>query len=51
MVSPEFIQGALKLDTAYPTADGTPAYRIGPQVKLERVRVSETSSTWAEYSE
>jgi 6-pyruvoyltetrahydropterin/6-carboxytetrahydropterin synthase len=27
------------------------AYRFPPGLKLERVRVSETSSTWAEYGE
>jgi len=47
----DYIQAALKLDTAYPTADGEAAYRIGPHVRLERVRVSESSTSWAEYSE
>ncbi|MCY3021193.1 MAG: 6-carboxytetrahydropterin synthase [Planctomycetota bacterium] len=47
----DYIQATLKLDVVYPTAEGAPAYRIGQQVTLERVRVWETSSTWAEYSE
>jgi 6-pyruvoyltetrahydropterin/6-carboxytetrahydropterin synthase len=47
----DYIQNAIKKDVAYPAADGKPAYRIGPEVKLERVRVSETSTSWAEYSE
>lgn len=47
----DYIQAALRMEVAYPAADGKPAYRIGPQVKLERVRISETSSSWAEYSE
>jgi len=47
----DYIQELLRKDVTYPTAEGKPAYRIGPQVKLERVRVSETSTTWAEYSE
>jgi 6-pyruvoyltetrahydropterin/6-carboxytetrahydropterin synthase len=45
------IRELLKKDVTYPSAAGKPPYRIGPQVKLERVRVSETSTTWAEYSE
>lgn len=33
------------------TAGGTSAYPLSGNVKLERVRVWETSSSWAEYSE
>ena len=47
----DYIQGLLRKDITYPTEEGKPAYRIGPHVKLERVRVSETSTSWAEYSE
>lgn len=33
---------------AEPTASGN--YVIGPNVRVERIRVTETSSSWAEYS-
>jgi len=32
-----------------PTADANGGYAIGPNVRLERVRVWETPTTWAEY--
>lgn len=46
----EYIQKALRQELTYKSADGKPAYRIGKTVKLERVRLWETSSSWAEYS-
>jgi 6-pyruvoyltetrahydropterin/6-carboxytetrahydropterin synthase len=36
---------------AYRSDDGKPVYRIRSDVRLERVRVTETSSSWAEFSE
>jgi 6-pyruvoyltetrahydropterin/6-carboxytetrahydropterin synthase len=47
----EHIKQALARDATYPTADGLSAYRIGRNVKLERVRLWETVESWAEYSE
>lgn len=41
----------LKRDIAYNAADGKPVYRVPANVKLERVRVWETRSSWAEYIE
>jgi len=45
------IKQLLQRDAVYSTADGKPVYRIPARVKLERVRVWETRSSWAEYSE
>ncbi|HEY9250803.1 MAG TPA: 6-carboxytetrahydropterin synthase [Rariglobus sp.] len=39
----------LKAHLATPPAD--PAYPVSPAVRLERVRVTETASSWAEYWE
>jgi len=47
----EHVKAAIARGEVYKTADGRGAYRIGSHVKLERVRVTETSSSWAEYSE
>lgn len=40
-----------RLDEAHTTPPAGSAYRIPREVKLERVRITETSSSWAEYSE
>lgn len=45
------IKQLLKRETVYNSADGKPVYPIPARVKLESVRVWETSSSWAEYSE
>ena len=45
------IKQLLQRDIVYNTADGKPVYRVPARVKLERVRVWETSSSWAEYTE
>jgi 6-pyruvoyltetrahydropterin/6-carboxytetrahydropterin synthase len=45
------VKAAIARGEVYRTADGTPAYAIRPAVVLERVRVTETSSSWAEYWE
>ena len=45
------IKQLLQRDIAYTSSEGKPVYRIPARVKLERVRVWETSSSWAEYSE
>src|SRR5262249_16030975 len=47
----DHIKSALARDPPYPTPDGTAAYRIGKNVRLERVRVWETADSWAEYGE
>ncbi len=47
----EHIKEAIAKDAIYPTADGKPSYRIGKDVALERVRVWETTDSWAEYWE
>jgi 6-pyruvoyltetrahydropterin/6-carboxytetrahydropterin synthase len=47
----DHIQMALRSTKLYPREDGRLVYKIGSNVKLERVRVWETSSSWAEYSE
>lgn len=47
----DHVKSAIARGEIYKTADGRPVYRIRPGVKLERVRVTETSSSWAEYSE
>lgn len=43
-----FFDRATELLAAYATQPST-RYVLRPQVRLERVRVSETSSSWAEY--
>jgi 6-pyruvoyltetrahydropterin/6-carboxytetrahydropterin synthase len=40
-----------ELRTHLATAPADPAYPIAPGVRLERVRVTETASSWAEYWE
>ncbi len=47
----EHIKAAIAQDATYPTAECKPAYRIGKNVALERVRVWETTDSWAEYWE
>lgn len=47
----EHVKKAIATETAYPDADRRAAYRIRKAVKLEKVRVTETSSSWAEYEE
>ena len=47
----DYVKQALRRDVAYPDAAGKPTYRIGAGVQLERVRVWETRTSWAEYSE
>ena len=41
----------MKLRLAGAAGDSAGSRRIPPGVRIERVRVTETSSTWAEYSE
>lgn len=45
----EFLDGELKAGKAYADHLGN-AYTFPAKLRLERVRVSETSSSWAEYS-
>ena len=40
-----------EIRAALATAPGDPAYPIGPAVRLERVRLTETATSWAEYWE
>ncbi len=40
-----------EIRTALATAPGDPAYPIGPAVRLERIRLTETATSWAEYWE
>ncbi len=40
-----------EIRAALTTSPGDPAYPIGPAVRLERVRVTETATSWAEYWE
>ena len=47
----EHIKKAIAEHKLYPREDGRLVYRIGANVKLDRVRVTETSSSWAEYFE
>jgi 6-pyruvoyltetrahydropterin/6-carboxytetrahydropterin synthase len=47
----DHIQQAIRGTKLYPREDGRLVYKIGANVKLERVRVWETSTSWAEYSE
>jgi 6-pyruvoyltetrahydropterin/6-carboxytetrahydropterin synthase len=44
----EFLDGELRAGRTYRDEQGL-EYRFPPGLRLERVRVSETSSTWAEY--
>jgi 6-pyruvoyltetrahydropterin/6-carboxytetrahydropterin synthase len=44
----EFLAGELRAGRTYRDEQGL-EYRFPPGLRLERVRVSETSSTWAEY--
>ena len=46
-----FIAGALKSDASYFAPGARASYRVGKQVRLERVRVWETVESWAEYYE
>ena len=47
----EEIARALLHAPALPATEGRGEYQIGRNVRLERVRVSETSTSWAEYTE
>jgi 6-pyruvoyltetrahydropterin/6-carboxytetrahydropterin synthase len=47
----DYIADTIRRDVAYATPDGKAKYKIGKHVTLERVRVTETSTSWAEYSE
>ena len=44
----EFLSGELARGRSYADAEGS-TYRLRPGVTLERVRVGETSTSWAEY--
>lgn len=47
----QHVKKAIANEVAYKTADGRSVYRIRKAVKLEKIRVTETSSSWAEYEE
>ena len=47
----DHIKTAIRADLVYPSADGKSAYKLKSSIKLERVRVWETRSSWAEYHE
>lgn len=47
----DHIKAALATDTTYSTPNTHTNYRIGKNVKLERVRLWETADSWAEYWE
>lgn len=47
----EHVKKAIADEVAYKSEDGRAVYRIRNQVKLEKIRVTETSSSWAEYEE
>jgi 6-pyruvoyltetrahydropterin/6-carboxytetrahydropterin synthase len=47
----DHIKGVINKHQIYARPDGRPVYPIGQNVKLERVRVWETSSSWAEFGE
>lgn len=40
-----------EIRAALATPAGDPAYPVGPAVRLERVRLTETATSWAEYWE
>ena len=46
----DYIQGALRRACRKPVPGGKQFYRVGRNVKLERIRLWETRSSWAEYS-
>ena len=47
----DYIKAAIRRKFGRSKKKDPPGYQIGAQVKLERVRLWETKSSWAEYSE
>jgi 6-pyruvoyltetrahydropterin/6-carboxytetrahydropterin synthase len=46
-----YIHLSERLSTGEPVRAGAGTYRLAPGLRVERVRVGETSSTWAEYGQ
>ncbi len=45
----DHLNAQIQAGTVFETAEGV-AYRVSPDVRVERVRVGETPSSWAEYA-